>query len=106
MKAGMENRARGVRDPSLYWQRLKALAAILQCFARGPLSCLFRYNALSLVYLLYLLLLPWFLWPNKHTLRGICNHMRIDQPKPILKKSIRTDAIRSGCNTRAPESVS
>uniref|UniRef100_A0A8B9GV46 Piezo-type mechanosensitive ion channel component 1 n=1 Tax=Astyanax mexicanus TaxID=7994 RepID=A0A8B9GV46_ASTMX len=33
-------------------------------------SCLFRYNALSLVYLLYLLLLPWFLWPNKHTLRG------------------------------------
>ncbi|XP_030621028.1 piezo-type mechanosensitive ion channel component 1 [Chanos chanos] len=33
-------------------------------------SCLLRYNALSLVYLLYLLLLPWFLWPNKHTLRG------------------------------------
>uniref|UniRef100_A0A674EAE4 Piezo type mechanosensitive ion channel component 1 (Er blood group) n=1 Tax=Salmo trutta TaxID=8032 RepID=A0A674EAE4_SALTR len=33
-------------------------------------ACLFRYNALSLVYLLYLLLLPWFLWPNKHTLRG------------------------------------
>ncbi|XP_045076529.1 piezo-type mechanosensitive ion channel component 1-like, partial [Coregonus clupeaformis] len=32
--------------------------------------CLFRYNGLSLVYLLYLLLLPWFLWPNKHTLRG------------------------------------
>uniref|UniRef100_A0A673G3W9 Piezo-type mechanosensitive ion channel component 1-like n=1 Tax=Sinocyclocheilus rhinocerous TaxID=307959 RepID=A0A673G3W9_9TELE len=30
----------------------------------------FRYNALSLVYLLYLLLLPWFQWPNKHTLRG------------------------------------
>uniref|UniRef100_A0A8C1UWN1 Piezo-type mechanosensitive ion channel component 1-like n=1 Tax=Cyprinus carpio TaxID=7962 RepID=A0A8C1UWN1_CYPCA len=29
-----------------------------------------RYNALSLVYLLYLLLLPWFQWPNKHTLRG------------------------------------
>ncbi|XP_026863143.2 piezo-type mechanosensitive ion channel component 1 isoform X2 [Electrophorus electricus] len=33
-------------------------------------ACLFRYNALSLVYLLYLLLLPWFLWPNKHTLQG------------------------------------
>uniref|UniRef100_A0A8C2HDE3 Piezo-type mechanosensitive ion channel component 1 n=1 Tax=Cyprinus carpio TaxID=7962 RepID=A0A8C2HDE3_CYPCA len=33
-------------------------------------SCIFRYNALSLVYLLYLLLLPWFQWPNKHTLRG------------------------------------
>ncbi|KAL2088481.1 hypothetical protein ACEWY4_015380 [Coilia grayii] len=33
-------------------------------------ACLFRYNVLSLVYLLYLLLLPWFLWPNKHTLRG------------------------------------
>uniref|UniRef100_A0A8C7FPA9 Piezo type mechanosensitive ion channel component 1 (Er blood group) n=1 Tax=Oncorhynchus kisutch TaxID=8019 RepID=A0A8C7FPA9_ONCKI len=43
--------------------------------SQGPerallVSCLFRYNALSLVYLLYLLLLPWFLWPNKHTLRG------------------------------------
>ncbi|KAJ7986063.1 hypothetical protein DPEC_G00346920 [Dallia pectoralis] len=33
-------------------------------------ACLFRYNALSLIYLLYLLLLPWFLWPNKHTLQG------------------------------------
>ncbi|KAK3528144.1 hypothetical protein QTP86_023865, partial [Hemibagrus guttatus] len=32
--------------------------------------CLFRYNALSLVYLLYLLLLPWFTWPNKHTAQG------------------------------------
>ncbi|GAA6090256.1 piezo-type mechanosensitive ion channel component 1 isoform X1 [Tachysurus ichikawai] len=33
-------------------------------------ACLFRYNALSLVYLLYLLLLPWFTWPNKHTARA------------------------------------
>lgn len=33
-------------------------------------ACLFRYNVLSLVYLLYLLLLPWFLSPNKHTIRG------------------------------------
>ncbi|KAF7651981.1 hypothetical protein LDENG_00103240, partial [Lucifuga dentata] len=33
-------------------------------------ACLFRYNVLSLVYFLYLLLLPWFLWPNKHTIRG------------------------------------
>jgi len=37
------------------------------CFST---ACIFRYNALSLVYLLYLLLLPWFQWPNKHTLRG------------------------------------
>uniref|UniRef100_A0A673WY92 Piezo type mechanosensitive ion channel component 1 (Er blood group) n=1 Tax=Salmo trutta TaxID=8032 RepID=A0A673WY92_SALTR len=49
------------------------LASLL--LSQGPerallVSCLFRYNALSLVYLLYLLLLPWFLWPNKHTLRG------------------------------------
>ncbi|KAL4613578.1 piezo-type mechanosensitive ion channel component 1 isoform X1 [Arapaima gigas] len=33
-------------------------------------ACLLRHNALSLVYLLYLLLLPWFHWPSKHTLRG------------------------------------
>ncbi|XP_071337705.1 piezo-type mechanosensitive ion channel component 1 isoform X3 [Trachinotus anak] len=33
-------------------------------------ACLFRYNILSLVYFLYLLLLPWFLSPNKHTIRG------------------------------------
>lgn len=33
-------------------------------------ACLFRYNILSLVYFLYLLLLPWFLCPNKHTIRG------------------------------------
>ncbi|XP_074531707.1 piezo-type mechanosensitive ion channel component 1 [Halichoeres trimaculatus] len=31
---------------------------------------LLRYNILSLVYFLYLLLLPWFLCPNKHTIRG------------------------------------
>ncbi|KAM7384994.1 hypothetical protein PAMP_001097 [Pampus punctatissimus] len=33
-------------------------------------ACLFRYNVLSLVYFLYFLLLPWFLCPNKHTIRG------------------------------------
>ncbi|XP_067396336.1 piezo-type mechanosensitive ion channel component 1 [Emydura macquarii macquarii] len=33
-------------------------------------ACLFRFNALSLVYLLYLLLLPWFLGPTEHTIRG------------------------------------
>ncbi|XP_026212152.1 piezo-type mechanosensitive ion channel component 1 isoform X3 [Anabas testudineus] len=33
-------------------------------------ACLFRFNILSLVYFLYLLLLPWFLCPNKHTIRG------------------------------------
>uniref|UniRef100_A0A7M4EJB3 Piezo type mechanosensitive ion channel component 1 (Er blood group) n=1 Tax=Crocodylus porosus TaxID=8502 RepID=A0A7M4EJB3_CROPO len=37
-----------------------------------PLSaaCLFRVNALSLVYLLYLLLLPWFQGPTERTIRG------------------------------------
>nr|XP_033798454.1 piezo-type mechanosensitive ion channel component 1 isoform X2 [Geotrypetes seraphini] len=39
-----------------------------------PLSllagCLFRYNVLSLVYLLYLLLLPWFLGPSEHSMKG------------------------------------
>ena len=29
-----------------------------------------RYTVFSLVYLFYLLLLPWFFWPNKHTVRG------------------------------------
>ncbi|XP_069491982.1 piezo-type mechanosensitive ion channel component 1 isoform X2 [Ambystoma mexicanum] len=33
-------------------------------------ACLFRYNALSLVYLLYLLLLPWFLGPSKRSVQG------------------------------------
>ncbi|XP_055083092.1 piezo-type mechanosensitive ion channel component 1, partial [Periophthalmus magnuspinnatus] len=33
-------------------------------------ASLFRYNVLSLVYFLYLLLLPWFLCPNKHTIKG------------------------------------
>ncbi|XP_074865263.1 piezo-type mechanosensitive ion channel component 1 isoform X1 [Carettochelys insculpta] len=34
------------------------------------MACVFRFNALSLVYLLYLLLLPWFLGPSEHTIRG------------------------------------
>ncbi|XP_062997362.1 piezo-type mechanosensitive ion channel component 1 [Elgaria multicarinata webbii] len=33
-------------------------------------ACLFRFNALSLVYLLYLLLLPWFLGPTESTIKG------------------------------------
>nr|XP_042708015.1 piezo-type mechanosensitive ion channel component 1 isoform X4 [Chrysemys picta bellii] len=35
-----------------------------------PPACVFRFNALSLVYLLYLLLLPWFLGPTEHTIKG------------------------------------
>ncbi|KAL8195079.1 UNVERIFIED_CONTAM: Piezo-type mechanosensitive ion channel component 1, partial [Gekko kuhli] len=34
------------------------------------LPCLFRFNGLSLVYLLYLLLLPWFLGPTGDTIKG------------------------------------
>ncbi|XP_061450529.1 piezo-type mechanosensitive ion channel component 1 isoform X4 [Rhineura floridana] len=33
-------------------------------------TCLFRFNSLSLVYLLYLLLLPWFLGPTEYTMKG------------------------------------
>ncbi|XP_042294313.1 piezo-type mechanosensitive ion channel component 1 isoform X2 [Sceloporus undulatus] len=33
-------------------------------------ACLFRFNGLSLVYLLYLLLLPWFLSPTECTIKG------------------------------------
>ncbi|KAG8437596.1 hypothetical protein GDO86_008344 [Hymenochirus boettgeri] len=33
-------------------------------------ACLFRYNLLSLVYLLFLLLLPWFAGPNALSMRG------------------------------------
>ncbi|KAG5269960.1 hypothetical protein AALO_G00187070 [Alosa alosa] len=52
---------------------LQVVCGLLYCFLLPTFllaACLFRYNVLSLVYLLYLLLLPWFLWPNKHTLRG------------------------------------
>ncbi|XP_057703388.1 piezo-type mechanosensitive ion channel component 1 isoform X1 [Corythoichthys intestinalis] len=37
-------------------------------------ACLLRFNILSLVYFVYLLLLPWFLCPNKHTIRGNTGH--------------------------------
>ncbi|XP_023980639.1 piezo-type mechanosensitive ion channel component 1 isoform X2 [Physeter macrocephalus] len=33
-------------------------------------ACLFRVNALSLVYLLFLLLLPWFPGPSRHSIQG------------------------------------
>nr|XP_015223476.1 PREDICTED: piezo-type mechanosensitive ion channel component 1 isoform X1 [Lepisosteus oculatus] len=52
---------------------VQVLCGLLYCVVL-PVSllaaCLFRYNALSLVYLLYLLLLPWFLRPNERTVRG------------------------------------
>ncbi|KAB0404687.1 hypothetical protein E2I00_019645, partial [Balaenoptera physalus] len=34
------------------------------------IACLFRVNALSLVYLLFLLLLPWFPGPSRHSIQG------------------------------------
>ncbi|KAL1007143.1 hypothetical protein UPYG_G00082630 [Umbra pygmaea] len=52
---------------------LQVICGLLYCILLPTFllaACLFRYNALSLIYLLYLLLLPWFLWPNKHTLQG------------------------------------
>ncbi|XP_028812106.1 piezo-type mechanosensitive ion channel component 1 isoform X2 [Denticeps clupeoides] len=52
---------------------LRVLCSLLCGFALPAFllaACLFRYNVLSLVYLLYLLLLPWFLWPIKHPLLG------------------------------------
>ncbi|KAI1889924.1 hypothetical protein AGOR_G00167920 [Albula goreensis] len=52
---------------------LKVVCGVFYCFFLPTFllaACLFRFNALSLVYLLYLLLLPWFLWPNKRTLLG------------------------------------
>ncbi|XP_067327164.1 piezo-type mechanosensitive ion channel component 1 isoform X1 [Anolis sagrei] len=52
---------RGLFCRALYWLLLPlALLA----------ACLFRFNALSLVYLLYLLLLPWFLGPTEYTIKG------------------------------------
>ncbi|KAG7468581.1 hypothetical protein MATL_G00144490 [Megalops atlanticus] len=52
---------------------LQVVCGFLYCFLLPTFllaACLLRFNALSLIYLLYLLLLPWFLWPNKHTLQG------------------------------------
>ncbi|XP_032383361.1 piezo-type mechanosensitive ion channel component 1 isoform X3 [Etheostoma spectabile] len=52
---------------------LQVIVWLFYCFLMPTVlltACLFRYNILSLVYFLYLLLLPWFLCPNKHTLRG------------------------------------
>ncbi|XP_061602172.1 piezo-type mechanosensitive ion channel component 1 isoform X1 [Cololabis saira] len=37
-------------------------------------ACLFRFNLLSVVYLLYLLCLPWFFCPNKYTVRASTGH--------------------------------
>ncbi|XP_053730255.1 piezo-type mechanosensitive ion channel component 1 [Synchiropus splendidus] len=52
---------------------LQVVVWLLYCLLLPTLlitACLLRYNVLSLVYFLYLLLLPWFLCPNKHTIRG------------------------------------
>ncbi|XP_030581310.1 piezo-type mechanosensitive ion channel component 1 isoform X2 [Archocentrus centrarchus] len=52
---------------------LQVIVWLFYCFLLPSVlltACLFRYNILSLVYFLYLLLLPWFLCPNKHTIKG------------------------------------
>ncbi|XP_074057317.1 piezo-type mechanosensitive ion channel component 1 isoform X2 [Macrotis lagotis] len=57
---------------------LHALCGFL-CWLLLPLSllaaCLFRINGLSFIYLLFLLLLPWFLGPTKHSIRGSTGHL-------------------------------
>uniref|UniRef100_A0A3Q2Z556 Piezo type mechanosensitive ion channel component 1 (Er blood group) n=1 Tax=Hippocampus comes TaxID=109280 RepID=A0A3Q2Z556_HIPCM len=54
-------------------QLLYSLPQLLVLFPIPP-ACLLRYNVLSLVYFVYLLLLPWFLCPNKHTIKGNTGH--------------------------------
>ncbi|KAL6101427.1 piezo1 [Pungitius sinensis] len=52
---------------------LQVVVAVLYCLVMPTVlltACLVRYNILSLLHFLYLLLLPWFLSPNKHTIRG------------------------------------
>ncbi|XP_047207141.1 piezo-type mechanosensitive ion channel component 1 isoform X2 [Girardinichthys multiradiatus] len=52
---------------------LQVIVWLVYCFLLPAVlltACLFRFNLLSLVYFLYLLLLPWFRCPNKYTVRG------------------------------------
>ncbi|KAM4600042.1 piezo-type mechanosensitive ion channel component 1 isoform 1-T1 [Fundulus diaphanus] len=52
---------------------LQVIVWLVYCFLLPAVlltACLFRFNLLSLVYFLYLLLLPWFFCPNKYTVRG------------------------------------
>ncbi|CAN9500176.1 unnamed protein product [Ophioblennius macclurei] len=52
---------------------LQVVVWLFYCFLLPSVllsACLFRFNALSLMYFLFLLLLPWFLCPNKHTIKG------------------------------------
>ncbi|XP_054652198.1 piezo-type mechanosensitive ion channel component 1 [Dunckerocampus dactyliophorus] len=56
---------------------LQVIVWLIYCFVLPVVlltACLLRYNVLSLVYFIYLLLLPWFLCPNKHTIRGHTGH--------------------------------
>ncbi|XP_072802892.1 piezo-type mechanosensitive ion channel component 1 isoform X1 [Vicugna pacos] len=49
----------------------QAVCICVGCLRSAPRSsCLFRFNVLSLVYLLVLLLLPWFPGPSRHSIRG------------------------------------
>ncbi|KAJ8785946.1 hypothetical protein J1605_006906 [Eschrichtius robustus] len=47
-----------------------ALESVRGEVERLQTPCLFRINALSLVYLLFLLLLPWFPGPSRHSIQG------------------------------------
>ncbi|XP_040034623.2 piezo-type mechanosensitive ion channel component 1 [Gasterosteus aculeatus] len=52
---------------------LQVVVAVLYCLVMPTAlltACLVRYNILSLLHFLYLLLLPLFLSPNQHTIRG------------------------------------
>lgn len=52
---------------------LQVIVWLVYCFLLPAVlltACLFRFNLLSLVYFLYLLLLPWFPYPNKYTVKG------------------------------------
>lgn len=51
-------------------KKLHMCILLFDCRLSFFTACFFRFNLLSLVYFLYLLLLPWFLSPNKHTIRG------------------------------------
>ncbi|KAL7851249.1 hypothetical protein AOLI_G00216050 [Acnodon oligacanthus] len=55
---------------ALFKDASRLSAGSLGCHHRGPGACMFRYNGLSLVYLIYLLLIPLFPEPTTKTMQG------------------------------------
>ncbi|KAJ7411316.1 hypothetical protein WISP_103196 [Willisornis vidua] len=88
------------------------LTAVWSFLMKGSKACAFRYNGLSFVYLIYLLLIPLFAEPTKTTMQAQdaigflgCKHMLLAHVQLFIHENVQVLLSRAALNEFLSQSV-